>query len=145
MTHATKSGVTHFACANEIAAIQHIKQLLSYMPQNCEDKARRLVPYEGGDELRPALNTLLPAGASSQPYDIREVIDQVIDAKLFFRGAQRFRREYRGWFARLAGRSIGIVANQPAFLAGVLDINSSTKAARFVRFCDCFNIPLAGV
>ncbi|MEO3408236.1 acyl-CoA carboxylase subunit beta [Mucilaginibacter sp. CAU 1740] len=139
-THATKSGVTHFACANEIAAIQHIKQLLSYMPQNCEDRAPAL-PYETGDELRPKLNTLLPAVAST-PYDIREVIEQVIDQNSFLEVHKDFAENIVVGFARLAGRSIGIVANQPAFLAGVLDIHSSTKAARFVRFCDCFNIPL---
>lgn len=139
-THATKSGVTHFACPNEIAAIQHIKQLLSYMPQNCEDKAPSL-PYEPGDELRPALNSLLPP-APSTPYDIREVIEQVIDQDSFFEVHKDFAENIVIGFARLAGRSIGIVANQPAFLAGVLDIHSSTKGARFVRFCDCFNIPL---
>jgi propionyl-CoA carboxylase beta chain len=139
-THATKSGVTHFACANEIAAIQHIKSLLSYMPQNCEDKAPAL-PYKNGDELRSGLNTILPAIAS-QPYDIREVIDHVIDKTSFLEVHKDFAENIVVGFARLAGRSIGIVANQPAFLAGVLDIHSSTKAARFVRFCDCFNIPL---
>ncbi|WPV00033.1 acyl-CoA carboxylase subunit beta [Mucilaginibacter sp. cycad4] len=139
-THAGKSGVTHFACANEIAAIQHIKSLLSYMPQNCEDKAPA-VPYENGDELRPELNTILPSIAS-QPYDIREVIDHIIDKASFLEVHKDFAENIVVGFARLAGRSIGIVANQPAFLAGVLDIHSSTKAARFVRFCDCFNIPL---
>lgn len=139
-THASKSGVTHFACANEIAAIQHIKSLLSYMPQNCEDKASAL-PYESGDELRPELNTLLPSVAST-PYDIREIIDHIIDKDSFLEVHKDFAENIVVGFARLAGRSIGIVANQPAFLAGVLDIHSSTKAARFVRFCDCFNIPL---
>jgi propionyl-CoA carboxylase beta chain len=139
MTHATKSGVTHFACANEISAIQHIKQLLSYMPQNCEEKAPSL-PYEGGNELRPALDTFMPEIAS-QPYDIREIITQVIDEDSFLEVHKDFAENIVVGFARLAGRSIGIVANQPAFLAGVLDINSSTKGARFVRFCDSFNIP----
>ena len=139
-THATKSGVTHFACANEIEAIQHVKKLLSYMPQNCEDRAPAL-PYEPGNESRPALTTLLPENVS-QPYDIREVIEQVIDDASFLEVHKDFAENIVVGFARLAGRSIGIVANQPAFLAGVLDINSSTKAARFVRFCDGFNIPL---
>lgn len=139
-THATKSGVTHFACANEIAAIQHIKQLLSYMPQNCEDRAPS-VPYEAKDETRPSLNESLPENAS-QPYDIREVIEQVIDGGSFLEVHKDFAENIVVGFARLAGRSIGIVANQPMFLAGVLDINSSTKGARFVRFCDSFNIPL---
>lgn len=139
-THATKSGVTHFACANEIDAIKHIKQLLSYMPQNCEEQAPYL-PYEATEELRPDLNTIMPENAS-QPYDIREVITHVIDTDTFLEVHKDFAENIVVGFARLAGRSIGIVANQPAFLAGVLDINSSTKGARFVRFCDSFNIPL---
>jgi propionyl-CoA carboxylase beta chain len=139
-THATKSGVTHFACTNEIDAIQHVKKLLSYMPQNCEDRAPSL-PYETGNESRPALTTLLPEN-NSQPYDIREVIEEVIDGGSFLEVHKDFAENIVVGFGRLAGRSIGIVANQPAFLAGVLDIHSSQKAARFVRFCDSFNIPL---
>ena len=139
-THATKSGVTHFACANEIEAIQNVKKLLSYMPQNCEDTAPAL-PYEKKNELREELNTIMPENAS-QPYDIRDVIDHVIDEGSFLEVHKDFAENIVVGFARLAGRSIGIVANQPAFLAGVLDINSSTKGARFVRFCDSFNIPL---
>ncbi len=139
-THATKSGVTHFACANEIEAIQHIKKLLSYMPQNCEEKAPTLA-YESRDEKRPALNSIIPEN-SLQPYDIREVIEGVIDEGSFLEVHKDFAANIVVGFARLAGRSIGIVANQPAYLAGVLDRHSSTKAARFVRFCDSFNIPL---
>ncbi|MDB5287490.1 MAG: methylmalonyl-CoA carboxyltransferase [Mucilaginibacter sp.] len=139
-THATKSGVTHFACANEIEAIQHVKKLLSYMPQNCEDRAPAL-PYEIKNEERPALTDLLPENIA-QPYDIRDVIEHVIDGGSFLEVHKDFAENIVVGFARLAGRSIGIVANQPAFLAGVLDINSSTKGARFVRFCDSFNIPL---
>ncbi|HWD88473.1 MAG TPA: acyl-CoA carboxylase subunit beta [Mucilaginibacter sp.] len=139
-THATKSGVTHFACANEIDAIQHIKKLLSYIPQNCEDKAPAL-PYEPNNELRPELDDIMPENAS-QPYDMRDVITHVIDADSFLEVHKDFAENIVVGFARLAGRSIGVVANQPAFLAGVLDIHSSTKGARFVRFCDCFNIPL---
>src|SRR4051812_9237196 len=141
MTHATKSGVTHFACANEIEAINNIKQILSYVPQNCEEDAPS-VPYETtGSESRPELNTIIPENAN-QPYDIREVIEKVIDDNSFLEIHKHFAENIVVGFARLAGRSIGIVANQPAVLAGVLDIHSSTKAARFVRFCDCFNIPL---
>ena len=139
-THATKSGVTHFACANEIEAIQQVKKLLSYMPQNCEEIADHL-PYETADESRPVLNTFMPENAS-QPYDIREVIAAVADNDSFLEVHAAYAENIVVGFARLAGRSIGIVANQPAYLAGVLDSNSSTKAARFVRFCDCFNIPL---
>ncbi len=139
-THATKSGVTHFACANEIEAISYIKKLLSYMPQNCEEIAEAL-PYEYGDESRPALNAILPQN-TTQPYDIRTVIDELADAGSFLEIHKDYAENMVVGFARLAGRSIGIVANQPAYLAGVLDSNSSNKAARFVRFCDCFNIPL---
>ncbi|MGZ3945300.1 MAG: acyl-CoA carboxylase subunit beta [Mucilaginibacter sp.] len=139
-THATKSGVTHFACANELDAIQHVKKLLSYMPQNCEDKVPAL-PYDSGNELRPELNDIMPEN-NSQPYDMRDVINHVIDTDSFLEVHKDFAENIVVGFARLAGRSIGIVANQPAFLAGVLDIHSSTKGARFVRFCDSFNIPL---
>ncbi|HZY35318.1 MAG TPA: acyl-CoA carboxylase subunit beta [Mucilaginibacter sp.] len=139
-THATKSGVTHFACTNEIDAIQHVKKLLSYMPQNCEDTAPSL-PYETKNELRPGLDTIMPENAS-QPYDMRDVINQVIDEGTFLEVHKDFAENIVVGFGRIAGRSIGIVANQPAFLAGVLDIHSSIKGARFVRFCDSFNIPL---
>lgn len=141
MTHATKSGVTHFACANELEAINHIKRLLSYVPQNCEEPAP-FVPYEhNGSELRSELNTIIPENAN-QPYDMRDVIAGVIDTDSFLEVHKNFAENIVVGFARLAGRSIGIVANQPAVLAGVLDIHASTKAARFVRFCDSFNIPL---
>jgi len=141
MTHASKSGVTHFACANEIECINNIKQILSYVPQNCEEDAPS-VPYENkGSEKREALNNIIPENAN-QPYDMREVINGVIDEDSFFEVHKNYAENIVVGFARLAGRSIGIVANQPAVLAGVLDIHSSTKAARFVRFCDCFNVPL---
>jgi propionyl-CoA carboxylase beta chain len=139
-THSAKSGVTHFSCANEIECINNIKALLSYMPQNCEDDAPS-VAYELGNEKRPELNSIIPLNPN-QPYDIREVISGVIDKESFLEVHKNFAENIVVGFARLAGKSIGIVANQPAFLAGVLDINSSTKAARFVRFCDSFNIPL---
>jgi len=140
-THATKSGVTHFSCKNEIECIDHIKRLLSYVPQNCEEDAPS-VPYQhGGNEIRPELNKIIPANAN-QPYDIREVIDNTVDTNTFFEVHKDYAENIVVGFARLAGKSIGIVANQPAYLAGVLDNNSSNKAARFVRFCDCFNIPL---
>jgi propionyl-CoA carboxylase beta chain len=140
-THSTKSGVTHFAVANELECIQLIKDLLSYMPQNCEDYAPRL-PYESqASELREVLNTIIPENPN-QPYDMREVIEGIIDEGSFLEVHKNFAENMVVGFARLAGKSIGIVGNQPAVLAGVLDINSSTKAARFVRFCDSFNIPL---
>lgn len=139
--HSVKSGVTHFTYANEIACINGLKRLLSYVPQNCEEDAPS-VPYKSpGSEKREVLNTIIPENAN-QPYDIRDVINGVIDGDTFHEVHKDFAENIVVGFARLAGKSIGIVANQPAFLAGVLDIDSSTKAARFVRFCDCFNIPL---
>jgi len=138
--HATKSGVTHFTYANERAAIEGFKQLLSYIPQNCEDGVP-LLPYTGGDESRPRLNTVIPESAQ-QPYDMREVIEELVDSESFMEVHAQFAENMVVGFARLAGRSIGIVANQPAYLAGVLDIHASTKGGRFVRFCDAFNIPL---
>jgi propionyl-CoA carboxylase beta chain len=139
-THSTKSGVTHFASLNEAECIGDIKKLLSYVPQNCEDGAPRL-PYVAVDEKRTVLNNIIPANPN-QPYDMREVIAGVVDDASFFEVHKNFAENIVVGFARLAGRSIGIVGNQPASLAGVLDIDSSVKAARFVRFCDCFNIPL---
>lgn len=139
--HSMKSGVTHFSCSNEIECINNIKALLSYMPQNCEDDVPS-VPYESNvNEKRTALNSIIPDNAN-QPYDIREVIEGTIDEGSFLEVHKNYAENIVVGFARLAGKSIGIVANQPAFLAGVLDNNCSTKAARFVRFCDCFNIPL---
>jgi propionyl-CoA carboxylase beta chain len=138
--HATKSGVTHLTASNDIDCIHKLKQLLSYMPQNCEDKAPTL-PYTLGEEYREELHTLIP-DSPNQPYDMREVIAQIADEDSFFEIQEQYAENIVVGFARLAGRSIGIVANQPASLAGVLDVNASKKGARFVRFCDCFNIPL---
>jgi len=139
-THSTKSGVTHFACANEVECIRQIKTLLSYLPQNCEDDPPRL-PYSPADEKREKLNALVPSNPN-QPYDMREVITGTVDEGSFFEVHKNFAENIVVGFARLAGRSIGVVGNQPAALAGVLDIDASVKGARFVRFCDCFNIPL---
>jgi len=138
--HSTKSGVTHFSCANELECINQIRGLISYLPQNCEDGVAR-ISYPAGNESRPALNTVIPA-APNQPYDMRDVINGVVDEGSFFEVHKNFAENIVVGFARLAGRSIGLVGNQPASLAGVLDIHSSVKGARFVRFCDCFNIPL---
>ncbi len=139
-THSTKSGVTHFACRNELECIQHIKKLLTYIPQNCEDEAPR-VAYEPADEARPTLNNIVPS-SPNQPYDMRDVVKGIVDAGDFFEVHQNFAENIIVGFARIGGRSIGIVGNQPAALAGVLDIKASLKGARFVRFCDAFNIPL---
>lgn len=140
-THSTKSGVSHFSCANEIDCINRIKALLSFMPQNCEDLPPSLPYALKKDESNESLNTLLPDNPN-QPYDMREVVDGIVDEGTFLEVHKDFAENIIVGFARLAGRSIGIVGNQPASLAGVLDIHASTKAARFVRFCDSFNIPL---
>jgi propionyl-CoA carboxylase beta chain len=140
-THSTKSGVTHFSSSNDVECIQYIKKLLSYIPQNCEETAP-CFPYENKpDEIVKALDTIIPENPN-QPYDIREVIYGIIDQDSFFEVHKNFAENIVVGFARLGGKSIGIVGNQPAVLAGVLDIHASTKAARFVRFCDCFNVPL---
>ncbi len=138
--HSSKSGVAHFTAANEVVCIQNLRKLLSYVPQNCEEKAPGL-PYNVGNETREVLNDIVPENPN-QPYDIKEVIQGVVDTDSFFEVHGAYAENIVVGFGRLAGRSIGIVANQPAFLAGVLDVHSSQKAARFVRFCDAFNIPL---
>ncbi|CAN1541868.1 COG4799 Acetyl-CoA carboxylase, carboxyltransferase component (subunits alpha and beta) [Spirosomataceae bacterium] len=140
LTHASKSGVTHLTSANDFECIQQIKALLSYIPQNCEETPAKL-PYELGDEIRDVLETIVPENAN-QPYDMREVISGICDVESFMEIHKYYAENIVVGFARLAGRSVGIVANQPICLAGVLDIESSRKAARFTRFCDCFNIPL---
>jgi propionyl-CoA carboxylase beta chain len=139
-THASKSGVTHFACANEVECINNIKKILSYIPQNCEEKAPRYA-YTIQNELRPKIEKLIPLNAN-QPYDMKEVIAEICDDNSFLEVHKDYAENIVVGFARIAGRSIGIVANQPASMAGVLDINSSKKGARFTRFCDAFNIPL---
>jgi len=139
-THASRSGVTHLTAANDIDCIAKIRLLLSYMPQNCSEKAPAL-PFELEEEYRDELTAVIPENAS-QPYDMKEVIQGIVDAGSFFEIQEAYADNIVVGFARLAGRSIGIVANQPVCLAGVLDVNASKKGARFVRFCDCFNIPL---
>lgn len=139
-THSTKSGVTHLTSANDVECIGQVKQLLSYLPQNCEDITPAL-PFVPGDETREVLNSIIPENAN-QPYDMRAVIHGICDGESFFEIHKDYAENIVVGFARLAGKSIGIVANQPISLAGVLDIESSRKAARFTRFCDCFNIPL---
>ncbi|MCH1455255.1 MAG: methylmalonyl-CoA carboxyltransferase, partial [Schleiferiaceae bacterium] len=139
-THATKSGVTQFTYPNEIALIEGLKKLLSYVPQNCDEEPPSL-PYTPADELRMGLQHIIPESAN-QPYDMKEVIGEIVDTDSFFEVHKDFAENIVVGFARLAGKSIGVVANQPAYLAGVLDIQASTKGARFVRFCDAFNIPL---
>lgn len=139
-THASKSGVTHLTAKNDVHCIEQIKRLLSYVPQNCEEQAYDL-PYELGEESRPQLRDIVPENAN-QPYDIKDVIDGLVDEDSFFEVHEQYADNIVVGFARMGGRSIGIVGNQPMSLAGVLDVESSKKGARFVRFCDCFNIPL---
>lgn len=139
--HSTKSGVTHFACANELECIQHVKKILSYMPQNCEEIAP-VYPYELlGDESRKELDSLIPENPN-HPYDIRDAVKGIVDADSFLEVHENFADNIVVGFARIAGRSIGIVGNQPQSMAGVLDNDASVKAARFVRTCDSFNVPL---
>ena len=140
ITHSTRSGVAHLVAANDLDCVEKIKQLLSYVPQNCEELPPR-TPYELGDEFRDELADVIPAGAQ-QPYDMRDVVAGIVDDGSFFELHGSYAGNIVVGFARLAGRSIGIVGNQPMNLAGVLDVDSSKKGARFVRFCDCFNIPL---
>ncbi|MFK5982618.1 MAG: acyl-CoA carboxylase subunit beta [Flavobacteriaceae bacterium] len=139
-THSTKSGVTHVTSANDIMCLEDVKQLLSYFPQNNKEKAKKL-PYTLTDELREQLSDIIPE-STTKPYDMHEVINGLIDEDSFFEIHKDFAENIIVGFARLVGRSIGIVANQPMFLAGCLDVDSSVKAARFTRFCDSFNIPL---
>lgn len=139
-THASRSGVTHFACSNEVECIQRLKDLLSYIPQNCEEEAPAL-PYTPGHECRESLAKIIPDNPN-QPYDMKEVIAELADEGKFLEVHKDYAENIVVGFVRIAGKSTGIVANQPAQLAGVLDIASSKKGARFVRFCDAFNIPL---
>ncbi|MBH18852.1 MAG: methylmalonyl-CoA carboxyltransferase [Crocinitomicaceae bacterium] len=139
-THMSKSGVSHFVGENELDTINKLKTLISYLPQNCEERPSNL-PYELDNEERPSLETIIPENPN-QPYDVKDVISNLADKNSFFEVQQEYAENIVVGFARLAGRSIGVIANQPAVLAGVLDVNASTKGARFVRFCDAFNIPL---
>ncbi|MBU2525171.1 MAG: acyl-CoA carboxylase subunit beta [Bacteroidetes bacterium] len=139
-THATKSGVTHLTALNDVDCLEKIKTLLSFIPQNNREKTPDIA-YNLSDEYRYELDNIIP-GSSNIPYDMKRVVSGLMDADSFFEIHENYGDNILVGFARLAGKSIGIVANQPMSLAGVLDVNSSKKAARFVRFCDCFNIPL---
>ena len=139
-THSTKSGVTHLTASNDLDCIHKVKQLLSYLPQNCNEKPDML-PYSLGTEYREELEGIIPDSAN-KPYDIKAVITGIVDEDSFFEIHENYADNIVVGYARLAGRSIGIVANQPMSLAGCLDVNSSKKAARFTRTCDCFNVPL---
>lgn len=140
MTHASKSGVTHFTAINDVDCITQVRKLLSYLPQNSTVKSN-LIPFTFSDELRPGLNNIMPESPSI-PYEMRDVIRELADADSFMEVHEHYAPNIVVGFARMGGRSIGIVANQPWHLAGVLDTAASRKGARFVRTCDCFNIPL---
>ena len=140
-THASKSGVTHFTAHNDAQCIFDIKKVFGYIPSNCEELPPEQ-PYElQGDELRPALDQILPEN-TNHPYEMREVIKEIVDMDSFHEVQPDYAENILIGFSRIAGKSTGIVANQPMSYAGVLDIHASKKAARFVRFCDAFNIPL---
>lgn len=141
MTHNAKSGVAHFAADSDEHALRITRELLSFIPSNNLDDPPFVPTGDPADRKEVSLNSVVPE-SSNQPYDIRDVIRPVVDDGYFFEVQEHYAPNIVIGFARLGGRSVGIVANQPAFLAGVLDIDASVKAARFVRFCDCFNIPL---
>jgi propionyl-CoA carboxylase beta chain len=141
LTHNRISGVAHFAADTDEHALRMVRELMSFIPSNNLEDAPRVNPTDSPDRTEARLNTIVPE-ASNQPYDIREVVTAIVDDGYFFEVQQHHAPNICVGFARLDGRSVGIVANQPAYLAGVLDIDASVKAARFVRFCDCFNIPL---
>ena len=140
-THNETSGVAHFVAHDDAECLSMIRELLSFVPSNNLDDPPRKACTDPVDRADAALDKIVPA-ESNQPYDIKDVIHRVIDDGYFFEVQEHYAKNIVVGFARLNGRSVGIVANQPAFLAGTLDINASIKAARFVRFCDCFNIPL---
>jgi propionyl-CoA carboxylase beta chain len=140
-THNSISGVAHFLAHNDAECLRMIRELVSFIPSNNVDDAPERPSNDPADRADAALDTLVPAD-SQMPYDIKDIIHRVVDDGEFFEIHEYWAKNIVIGLARMGGRSIGIVANQPAFLAGCLDINSSVKAARFVRFCDAFNIPI---
>lgn len=141
MTHNTRSGVAHFAAEDEEDCLRTIRELLSFLPSNNMEDPPRRPTNDPAERADAALNQIVPTNPNL-PYDIRKAIELIVDDGYFFEVAEHFAKNIVIGYARLDGRPVGIVANQPAVLAGVLDIDASVKAARFVRFCDCFNIPL---
>jgi propionyl-CoA carboxylase beta chain len=140
-THTTISGVAHVAAPDEASALTTARRILSFLPQNNVDDPPRLAPSDPVDRRDAALDTIVPDD-SAQPYDMHGVIDRIVDDGAFLEIQPDWAQNVIVGFARLGGRSVGIVAQQPSVLAGALDIAASTKAARFVRTCDCFNVPL---
>jgi propionyl-CoA carboxylase beta chain len=141
LTHSTKSGVAHFACEDDKHCLLMIRELLNFLPSNNIDDPPVLPPKDVMDRADEKLNTLIP-DSSKKPYDMKDLIKMVVDEGYFLEIQQHYAPNILIGFSRLNGRSVGIVANQPTHLAGCLDIKASVKAARFVRFCDAFNIPL---
>jgi acetyl-CoA carboxylase carboxyltransferase component len=141
MSHATKSGVAHFACESEVHGLECIRRLLSYIPQNNLEDPPMVTTDDPPDRFDEDLGDIIPDNPT-KPYDMKEVLTRIVDRDSFFEVHAEWAQNILVGFARLGGRSVGIVANQPAVLAGVLDIDSSRKGGRFVRFCDAFNIPI---
>jgi propionyl-CoA carboxylase beta chain len=139
--HAAKSGVAHFTAANDAACLSLLRRLLSYLPQNNAEDPPVVTCDDPADRADASLDSLVPLDPD-RPYDIRDAIRPVVDAGSFLEVHEEFAGNIVVGFARLGGRSVGVIANQPAVLAGTLDIDASVKGARFVRFCDAFNIPL---
>jgi propionyl-CoA carboxylase beta chain len=140
-THCGTSGVAHFSVPDESAALALLRELLSYLPSNNMEEAPRRETRDSSDRVCPDLDQLVPENPN-KPYDVTELISSVADDGAFLEVQPQYAGNIVVGFVRLGGRSVGVVANQPAHLAGVLDVDSSLKAARFVRFCDAFNIPL---
>jgi propionyl-CoA carboxylase beta chain len=139
--HTETSGVAHFAVPDELAALALLRELLSYLPQNNLEEPPRIETTDPSDRKSPSLDELVPMNPN-QPYDIKDLITEVADEGRFLEVQPGYAGNIVVGFCRLGGRSVGVIANQPAHLAGVLDVDSSLKAARFVRFCDAFNIPM---
>lgn len=139
--HATKSGVVHFACEDEKKLFAGIRKLISFIPQNNMEETPVVPTNDPADRVDEDLNYIVPDNPN-KPYDVKDLITKIVDNGDFFEVQELYAPNVVIGYARLDGKSIGIIANQPKYLAGVLDINASIKAARFIRFCDCFNIPI---
>jgi propionyl-CoA carboxylase beta chain len=139
--HGERSGVSHFTFADEAACFAGIRRLIGYLPSNNQEDPPRTEPGDRVDRRSPPLRDVVPENPN-KPYDVHRILDEVVDEGTFFEVQPRFAANLVVGFARLDGRPVGVVANQPAVLAGVLDIDASLKGARFVRFCDAFNVPL---
>lgn len=141
MSHASKSGVAHFAADDEASCLEDVKYLLSFLPANNLEQPPAVAPTDDPDRLIPELDTFMPDSANV-PYDMRDIVRLVVDDGEFFEVHEHYAQNIIVGFSRLDGRPVGVVGNQPQYLAGVLDIESSEKGARFVRFCDAFNLPI---